>query len=386
MDNLSLKYRPQTFETVVGQHETLVGLQNYLVHATNPQSLLFSGPRGTGKTTTARLVVKTLNCLEAENKPCGECITCQAVAAGSFVDLLELDGATNRGIDAIRQVIERVYHSPIHKHKIIIVDEAHMLTREASNSLLKVLEEPPPGVVFILCTTEEHRILPTIKSRLKIYRFRLIESALVKDHLTVICTQEGLTISSDILDFIVAEGAGSMRDSIRTLDQVRELGDTVTMEQVLENIGLVSLEKVSEFIGKLIDKDLVGVFQVIEELSRTSEIPLFYQQLMDYLQQLFYVVLGVDVGFNLPLSAVNQGKLIDSDWVLRVIQNLVYWNKSLRPINRLGLEGAVVQSLTREVTPTTVDSGPQSTTNFIADRLSKQKGNNKTETDLKAQF
>lgn len=351
MQNLSLKFRPPTFDAVIGQKDTLVGLQNYLSQADRPQSILLSGPRGTGKTTTARLITKALNCQE-ENKPCGgQCSICNEVAAGTFVDMYELDGATNGGIDAVRQIVEMVYHSPIHRFKVVIIDEAHMLTRAAANALLKTLEEPPPGVVFILCTTEEHKLLPTIKSRLKIYRFHLIDPALVKAHLTYICEQEGIKVSDSIMDFIIAEGGGSMRDSIRTLDQVRELGEGVTMEQVLENVGLASYEQVAAYIGSLIVKDLVDAFQLIKEISSNAEIPMFYQQVMDYCQQLLYVTLHLDVGQVPSQSIINQAEKINDSWVLSLLEILLKWNRQGGPINRLKLEAATVEMIRMGDTP-----------------------------------
>lgn len=336
MENLSLKYRPQSLEQVIGQKQTLWGLETYIVNSDQPQSILLSGPRGIGKTSTARIIAKMLNC---GNPPCLDCPICEDVTNNNFTDLVELDAATNRGIDTIRTIIERAYYAPVNKFKIFVLDEAHMLTREASNALLKILEEPPNNVLFILATTEEHRLLPTIKSRLKTYRFNLVPQSTIENHIQILAEAEELKISTEIIEFIAAEGKGSVRDAVRTLDDVRELGEDVTLEMVQDRVGLASQTQVVAFLDTLFYNDLSKAFLIIGEVQQSKEIDLFYEQILDALQQVLYQIVGLD-------SQPEYAKYIPyatNQTMTLIFDKLTYWYSRFGRMTRVGLELAMTE-------------------------------------------
>ncbi|MFN3660611.1 MAG: DNA polymerase III subunit gamma/tau, partial [Brevinematales bacterium] len=208
------KWRPQRFDALVGQEALARALKHALQTGKTAHAYLFSGIRGVGKTTTARLLAKALNCLSPqEGEPCNQCESCLSINDGSAIDVLEIDGASNRGIDAIRELRETVNYMPVKlRYKVYIIDEVHMLTTEASNALLKTLEEPPSHVVFILATTEVHKLLPTIRSRCQHYVFKKIPVTKIVQQLVTICETEGYKYEKEALFLIAEAGDGSLRD------------------------------------------------------------------------------------------------------------------------------------------------------------------------------
>ncbi len=265
------KYRPRFFREVVGQEVPVRVLKNAVKNDRVSHAYLFAGPRGVGKTTIARILAKSLNCLNPqEGEPCGKCENCQEIDRGNFPDLIEMDAASNRGIDDIRAVREAVSYTPIKgKFKVYIIDEAHMLTKEAFNALLKTLEEPPPRTVFILCTTEYEKILPTILSRCQRIIFGRVSEDKVVEYLKRICELEGLECEEDALKSIAQASEGCMRDAASLLDQASVLGEGKITREIVENfLGILSASKVRDFMKLLLNSEVDSALTQLNELYR----------------------------------------------------------------------------------------------------------------------
>ncbi|MDZ7339356.1 MAG: DNA polymerase III subunit gamma/tau [candidate division KSB1 bacterium] len=242
---LARKYRPMRFEDVVGQQHVTATLRNAISLGRLANAYLFAGPRGVGKTSVARILAKALNCDKGPSaNPCNECSSCREITESRSLDVLEIDGASNRGIDEVRNLRETLRYAPSPgKHKIYIIDEVHMLTPEAFNALLKTLEEPPKHVLFIFATTEPRRVPPTILSRCQRFDFRRIAARDIVAQLKNICQAEGITISDEALLLIVQRADGSMRDAESILDQmVAYTGETISIEQVSDLLGIIDQE------------------------------------------------------------------------------------------------------------------------------------------------
>ena len=265
---LARKARPQTFDEVVGQRPVVKTLQNSLLRDRVAHAILFSGIRGVGKTTLARIMAKAINCENgpAQN-PCNSCESCKAITAGSSLDLYEIDGASNRGIQEIRELKEKIRFLPTSsKYKIIIIDEVHMLTTEAFNALLKTLEEPPPHVFFMFATTELHKIPITILSRCQRYELKRVAPLDLGRHLLRLAETEGVQIEQGALDLIVREADGSVRDGLSLLDQVFSFGEkNISTEDVIQVLGLVNREVVLRLAKSLLDQDPGTAFQALYE-------------------------------------------------------------------------------------------------------------------------
>ena len=235
------KWRPSSFAELVGQEHVATTLRQSLKQGRVSHSYLFCGPRGSGKTTTARIIAKAVNCLDLrDGDPCNVCTICSTINDGRFMDIIELDAASNRGIDEIRDIREKVNFSPAQgSRKVYIIDEAHMLTDAASNAFLKTLEEPPAHVIFVLCTTEVQKILPTIVSRCQRFDFRRIPSDLIYNRLAAIAEAEGVTVEPEALRLVARYASGSLRDAQNLLEQlVVSYGDGVGLLQVEDLLGL----------------------------------------------------------------------------------------------------------------------------------------------------
>ena len=246
------KYRPKNFEEVAGQKEIVKTIKTSLRNGKTSHAYLFTGPRGVGKTTLARLIAKGVNCLEngITDEPCNRCENCLAINNGTFLDMVEIDAASNRGIDEIRQLKEKINYQPVKgRKKIYIIDEVHMLTKEAFNALLKTLEEPPEHVIFILATTEADKILPTIISRCQRYDFKTLSLNDMKEQLRFIGKNEGVDIPDDVLELIYESSGGSVRDAVSILERIMVtcLGEEITLEKSEEVLGVTSAKKMEEF-------------------------------------------------------------------------------------------------------------------------------------------
>ena len=248
------KYRPKDFSEIAGEGDIVKTLKNSLDNDRISHAYLFSGPRGVGKTTSARLIAKGVNCLKngISSSPCNECENCREIDNGSFIDLIEIDAASNRGIDEIRELKDKINYQPSKgRKKIYIIDEVHMLTKEAFNALLKTLEEPPEHVIFILATTEPDKILPTIISRCQRYDFKSLTYTEVKDKLSEICRGENVEIDEGSLGLIYESSGGSMRDAISILERViiTYLGEKIDEDKCSKVIGITSKTLLKEFLG-----------------------------------------------------------------------------------------------------------------------------------------
>ncbi|EFR41400.1 DNA polymerase III, subunit gamma and tau [Selenomonas sp. oral taxon 137 str. F0430] len=267
------RWRPTSFADLVGQEHISRTLSRAVTSGQTSHAYLFTGPRGTGKTSTAKILARSLNCAQGPTlTPCGQCESCRAIADGSSMDVFEIDAASNRGIDEIRDLRETVKFAPTEgRCKIYIIDEVHMLTTEAFNALLKTLEEPPPSVLFILATTEPHKVPATIQSRCQRYDFHRITVAEIRERLSYVCRESGIAANDDALSIIAAQADGGMRDALSILDQCSALAEgTLTAEQVQEALGLVGKERIARLAVQIADKDGSGLLAGLSELLQSG--------------------------------------------------------------------------------------------------------------------
>ena len=254
-------YRPSTFDEVAGQEHIVRTLKNALATGKLAHAYLFAGPRGTGKTTMAKLLAKALNCDEGIGHQCNECKNCKAIIEGTHPDVLELDAASNNGVDEIRDLIDKVkYGTILGRYKVYIIDEVHMLSTGAFNALLKTLEEPPEHVIFILATTEPHKILPTILSRCQRYDFTKLSDKDIKNRIKTVLENEGVAYNEDAIDIIISLADGGMRDALSILDQVLAYsGNKLDVQDILDIFALESKEEKIALLNSIISKDVSDV-------------------------------------------------------------------------------------------------------------------------------
>jgi len=276
MEHIALyrAWRPQSFQDMVGQQHIIRTLQNAIREQRLSHAYLFSGPRGTGKTTTAKVLAKAVNCEKGPAaEPCNECEACRRITAGAVMDVLEIDAASNRGVEEIRDLREKVKYAPTEvRQKVYIIDEVHMLTTEAFNALLKTLEEPPPHVMFILATTEPHRLPATVISRCQRFDFRRVSLEEQAGRLKMICEQEGITAEEDAIQYICRLSDGGMRDALSILDQIASFTDGhVSYEQVMSLTGGIPSKQFAQLAQTLIEGDVGGMMQIIEQLMQEGK-------------------------------------------------------------------------------------------------------------------
>ncbi len=286
------KYRPSTFEDVVGQEVVVKTLTNAITSDRVAHAYLFCGPRGTGKTSIARIFAKTLNCLNPiDNKPCGKCAHCQDMENTNPMDIIEIDAASNRKVEDARDILEKVYYAPsIGKNKIYIIDEVHMLTKEAFNTLLKTLEEPPENLIFILATTESHKVLETIVSRCQKFDFRRITVKDIENRLKYVAKQENINIEDSAIEFIAKKSAGGLRDALALLDQSSVLAienEVITKNNIASLLGNISDDDLFELSNTIIEKNPQRVIALTKKILDNGNDPIqIMKELVEYLRNL----------------------------------------------------------------------------------------------------
>ena len=286
---LARKWRPQGFEDLIGQEPIMHILRNALEQSKISHAYIFSGPRGVGKTTTARILAKALNCKEGPTPlPCGKCVSCTAIADGSSVDVTEIDGASNNSVDDIRDLRERVKYAPSGgKYKVYIIDEVHMLSTSAFNALLKTLEEPPSHVIFVLATTEMKKIPATVLSRCQHMPFRRISSSMIKTRLKHISEAEGIKISSSALGLVAKAADGSVRDSLTILDQLSSFSSEIMEEDVQSLLGMADFGLLSKLSQALIKGNRVEIINTVNLMSeKGTDFRSFTKELVQFFRDL----------------------------------------------------------------------------------------------------
>lgn len=307
------KYRPQKLEEVVGQEHIKQALSNAINLGKISHAYLFTGPRGTGKTSTARILAKSLNCTNGPTvNPCGKCASCVDITNTVPIDVIEIDAASNRKVEDAQNILEKIQYVPVNgKYKIYIIDEVHMLTNTAFNALLKTLEEPPKNVVFILATTESHKVLDTIKSRCQRFDFRRITTDDIAKHLRYIADKEKINISDGALYSIAKNSAGGMRDSIALLDQVSILGESkeITEEDINNLLGRLSFDVLYEMAGYIINSDSINAVKILEKVYNSGNEPVqILSNLMYYFKNLL-IVKNCDAKTTIDLTNLNEAQL-----------------------------------------------------------------------------
>ncbi|MFT4972049.1 MAG: DNA polymerase-3 subunit gamma/tau, partial [Saprospiraceae bacterium] len=285
------KYRPAKFEEVVGQEHVGQTLKNALKNDHLAHAFLFCGPRGVGKTTCARILAKMINCQNKSDdfEPCGTCNSCESFEKSSSFNILELDAASNNSVEHIRTLTEQVRFQPQQgQYKIFIIDEVHMLSSQAFNAFLKTLEEPPPHAIFILATTEKHKIIPTILSRCQIFDFKRIQVPNMVSHLQKICKAEGIEAEKDALHIIAQKADGALRDALSIFDRIVSFsGDKITYEDVITNLNILDYDYYFKFTEAMLMQDLSKVMTIFDQILRNGfEGDIFLSGLGEHLRNL----------------------------------------------------------------------------------------------------
>ncbi len=297
--SLYRKWRSQTFGDLVGQEPVIRTLKNALSSGKLAHAYIFTGPRGTGKTSTARLLAKTINCLNSKDgEPCNVCEQCREITAGNSFNVLEIDAASNRGIDSIRELREKVMVPPTNgKYKIYILDEAHMLTTEAFNALLKTLEEPPPHAIFVLATTDVHKMLPTVLSRCQRFDFKRITTRQIVAHLHFVAQQEKVELEQGAAELIARAAAGGMRDALSLLDQaIAYSGNVISLTQIQSMLGVADPRAIQKFILHIADLDSPAGLHLIHELAEAgADLRQINTQVAEYWRAMMLAKAGANI-------------------------------------------------------------------------------------------
>jgi DNA polymerase-3 subunit gamma/tau len=307
------KYRPQSFAEVVGQEAVVRTLKNAIASGQVRQAYLFAGPRGTGKTSMARILAKSLNCEQGPTaEPDGTCHACRAIAAGTSLDVIEMDAASQRGIDDIREIRDRVVLQPVEgRYKVYILDEAHQLTDAAWNALLKLIEEPPPHLMFVFCTTDLSKVLPTVRSRCQTFVFQRPRLQDLVTVLTRVAEGEGIDAPQQALSLIARAARGSFRDATSTLDQLAAATEkAITVQSVLQLLGTVEEDALFRLCDLVVDRDTAGALTFVEELSEQGhDLGRLVSDLIEHLRHLMLVQHMGEVPESLPVTEETRERL-----------------------------------------------------------------------------
>ncbi|MDP2924157.1 MAG: DNA polymerase III subunit gamma/tau [Candidatus Omnitrophota bacterium] len=354
----ALKYRPKNFDEVVGQEQVVVSLKNAILKKHIHHAYLFSGPRGTGKTSLARIIAKAFNCESSKDpvvKPCEKCISCVEIAKGISLDIIEIDGASNRSIEDIRTLRENVKLSSAHsRYKIYIIDEVHMLTQEAFNALLKTLEEPPAHVKFIFATTHPHKVLPTILSRCQKFQFNLVPLEKIVDKLKKIVKAEGISIEDSLLYAIARAAGGSIRDAESLLDQlVPVILEKGSIKDVLSFLGIIDEDTLTTILKYIVEKDLSASLDFIDKVVKDGkDLGIFLNALIEYLRNLLLAKVStrtfkelIDISPQAKDSIFRISENIPTSEILEIIDLLIEAKELSHRLNtvRVPLEVALVK-------------------------------------------
>lgn len=321
------KYRPQTFDTVVGQKSVTSTLRNAIKNNQLAQAFLFCGSRGVGKTTTARILAKTINCTNRTEaiEACDQCESCKSFNEGASLNVYELDAASNNSVDDIRGLIEQVRFAPqLGTHKVYVIDEVHMLSNAAFNAFLKTLEEPPKHAIFILATTEKHKIIPTILSRCQIFDFNRIKVKDIADHLATIASKEGITADPEALHQIAQKADGALRDALSIFDQIVTFaGSTITYQHVIDNLNLLDYDYYFRFVDFAQKEDIMQSLLLFNEIvEKGFDIHSFLSGLAEHYRNLLVAkdmrtLNLLEVGENAAQRYHQQAKEVDSPIIIR---------------------------------------------------------------------
>jgi len=347
------KWRPQSFSEVAGQEHVTRTLRNAVSNHHVAHAYLFCGPRGSGKTSTARILAKAVNCLDSkQGEPCNKCDMCRAIIEGNALDVIEVDAASNRGIDEIRELREKVNYAPnLAQYKVYIIDEVHMITKDASNAFLKTLEEPPPHAIFVLATTEPHKVLSTILSRCQRFDFHRLSREDTISKLEMVCEKENIQIEPEALRLIAKVSTGSLRDAENLLEQLTAYYDNnITLEQVQALLGISGDLRVREIAKYIINKDITAGLQTINSVNADGlDLRQFNRELVDYLRALLFIKSGseaiVDVTGDDLAELKNLATKTSLDYLLTAVKQFGEVNLRSDTYSPLPMELALVESV-----------------------------------------